>query len=307
MKKLLLNRKPVNAPWGGGNNTVKAICEYAPKFGYEVVHKLEANIDVLFLFDPRYDEIGIGIDEIANYKIQNPGTKIVHRINECDARKGTSDMDCLLVACSTVTDVSIFISKWLMDYFITEREWFSNNLHYIHSGVDKNIFSPSKEKIDNDKINIVVHHWSDNLMKNKFTHKLDKWVGENSDKYTFTYIGRAPKGLKNTIIIPPKHGKELGDLLQKYDVVVNSSLFDPAPNSVIESLASGLPVFIYKDGGGGVELVNKVSENFVYNDFDDLVQKLTSYTKEDFSNLNIGWPVSWENCMKNYFSIIDKL
>jgi len=319
MKKLLMNRKVVNGPYGGGNNFVKAVCEYAPQYGYEVIHSfrgnkgIESNIDAILLIDPRYDELGISIREIAAYKAKFPSTKVIHRINECDKRKGTNDVDKLLVESSKVADVGCFISEWIMNYF---EEWHCPK-RVVYSGANKEHFHPLNEDVKyfqkklhnalDAPINIVVHHWSNNIMKNKFTHELDEWIGKNNKRYTFTYIGRSPDGLKNTIVIPPKWGKELGELLGQYDVVVNSSLWDPCPNSLIESVSCSLPVFVYKDGGGGVEIVEKSKAGFVYDNFDHLVYMLESYTKEDYYNMsrNIGWITTWDACMKTYFEIID--
>lgn len=304
MKKLLMNRRPVHGPYGGGNKFVKAICDYAPQYGYEVVHRFEPNLKAILVVDPRYDELGISVREIANYKAKFPSTKVVHRVNECDKRKGTDGVDRLLIETSKISDTSQFISEWIRDYF---QEWHAPK-GVIYSGAGKDIFKRSENKIENGKVNIVVSHWSDNIMKNKFTHSLDEWVGDNSDTYTFTYIGRAPKGLKNTNIIAPMWGKSFGEELGKYDVVVNSSLWDPCPNSLIESVACGLPVFVYKDGGGGVEIVQKSHGGFVYNDFEHLISMLVSHTKADYNNMskNIDWITDWDECMKRYFEIIDE-
>ena len=43
--KILINRKPVEGPWGGGNLFVKAFCESASLRGHEVTFQLEDDID----------------------------------------------------------------------------------------------------------------------------------------------------------------------------------------------------------------------------------------------------------------------
>ena len=37
--KILINRKVVEGPWGGGNNFVKSFCEYLPELNHEVHHQ----------------------------------------------------------------------------------------------------------------------------------------------------------------------------------------------------------------------------------------------------------------------------
>ena len=116
-RKILINRRPVEGPWGGGNNFVKAIHKYAPKYGFTPVNEFDEDIDLIFMIDPRYDELGISINEIAKYKSWRPETKVVYRINECDQRKGlVNDIDPVIKASSGVTDLCVFISNWIMDY-----------------------------------------------------------------------------------------------------------------------------------------------------------------------------------------------
>ena len=113
MKKLFLNRKPVDGPWGGGNLFVKAVCAEAYKYGYEVFFELVPNLDVIFMHDPRPGNTNISVNEIAQYKSAFPKTKVVHRVNECDARKGTQGVDSLLRASSAIADDTVFVSSWM--------------------------------------------------------------------------------------------------------------------------------------------------------------------------------------------------
>ena len=67
--KILINRKPRSGPWGGGNNFVKSFCKYMPDFGHEVYHDFVPDLDIIFIQDPRYDELGISINEVNKIKI----------------------------------------------------------------------------------------------------------------------------------------------------------------------------------------------------------------------------------------------
>jgi glycosyltransferase involved in cell wall biosynthesis len=294
MKTLFLNRKPVEGPYGGGNLFVKAICEYAPKYGYRVTHHFEANLDAILMIHPHRDELRVGIEEIAYYKNLYPKTKIIHRINECDARKGTDHMDPFLRECSKITDISVFVSNWMEDYF--SKYWWTNEKYVIYNGVDKDHFFKQK-KIDNGKINLVTHHWSNNPMKGfDIYDKLDEWVGEN-EEYTFTYIGRERGTFKNSKVVSPLFGKELGEELGKYDIYISASRFDPGPNHVIEALACQIPTYAHRDGGGAVEFAGM---DHVYGSFEDLIRIIKNAHYEPH-----GWDFSWEDCAKRYFEIID--
>ena len=300
MKKILINRRPVEGPWGGGNNFVKAIHDYALKHDFNPVNNFSDDIDLIFMIDPRYDELGISVNEIARFKAYKPDTRIVYRINECDDRKGLkNDIDPVINACSQITDMCIFISNWIRDYHIKE-DWMCKNNPVIYSGTNKSHFRHNK-KIQNGKINLVTHHWSDNLLKgHDIYEKIDNWLSDNKD-FTFTYIGRSHGEFKNSKIIPPTFGKDLGDKLSEYDVYISASRHDPGPNHIIESLACEIPTYAHTDSGGAVEMVGK---NHVYRDFEELKKILESknYQKNQVFN-----PPSWEKCIDNYFDYMLQL
>jgi len=308
MKKLLMNRKPVRGPWGGGNLFVKAICEYAESRGYEVVHSLQQNIDAILMIDSRYDNLGIAMNEISFYKSRNPQTRVVHRVNECDARKATHDMDKMLVSCSNFTDATVFVSNWMKDYF--EKSWNCKEQHVAYNGVDQDHFSPlnfdtkyvknNLHKALNVPIKIIAHHWSSNDLKGfDIYDKLDEWVGNNND-YEFVYIGRSQDKFKNAIVIDPLFGKALGDELKFGSVYVSASRWDPGPNHIIEALACHLPTFVHKDGGGAVEFAN--SPGAVYSSFEELISKIQ---QKELWPIKKGWDISWKDCANRYFDIIE--
>lgn len=297
MKKLLLNRKPIDGPWGGGNLFVRSIVENAKEYGYEIVYKLEPDISAILMIDPRYDELGISANEISLYKAQNPNVRVVHRINECDARKGTNDIDIILSQCSKFTDATVFVSNWMKDYF--RDIWHSENRFVIYNGVEHGHFRP-KESSFGKKTKIVAHHWSNNKMKGfDIYEKLDKWVGTNKE-FEFVYIGRDRGTFKNTTVIDPLFGKALGDELRQGDIYVSASRFDPGPNHVIEALACEIPTFVYKNGGGAVEFAG---QDAVFNSFEELILRIKNkeYPKKR------GWTMSWKDCAKLYFEIITAL
>lgn len=299
-KKILINRKPVNGPWGGGNNFVKAIHKHSLKHGFVPVNAFEEDIDVIFMIDPRYDELGISVNEIAKYKAYRPQTKVIYRINECDARKGLiNDIDPVIQICSQITDLCVFISEWIKDYHI-KNNWACSNNEVIYSGTNKNHFRPNK-KISNGKINLVTHHWSNNPLKgHDIYEKIDNWLDKNKE-FTFTYIGRSHGKLNNSVIIPPKFGQELGDLLSSYDVYISASRFDPGPNHIIESLACEIPTYAHLESGGAAEMVGN---SHLYSNFEEIKNILES---KKYSKNNGIIPDNWEKCIDKYFEKINEL
>ena len=175
--KILINRKPVEGPWGGGNLFVSSFCEYFSKKGCHVVHQLEPGLDVIFMQDPRYSDLGISINEISNYKNANPKTRVFHRVNECDARKGTNDIDSLLRACSALTDHTIFVSKWMREYHLS-KGWKCENSSVIYNGVNLDHFKKIIPCGIKDKKIISLKEIS-NIRYNDFTKVLEKKLIKN--------------------------------------------------------------------------------------------------------------------------------
>ena len=293
--KILMNRKPRHGPWGGGNHFVKAFYECGEKLGHEIVSQFSDDIDIIFMQDPRYDDLGISINEIIKYKQWKPNTQIVHRVNECDARKNTGDMDRLLRECSKYTDKTIFVSEWMKEYHLS-KGWACQNVDVIINGVNQDIFKPNK-KIDNQKVNIVAHHWSNHPMKGfDIYEEIDKLV-EDSDDFTFTYIGRENDTFKNTKIIAPLFGEDLGQELGRYNFYISASRHDPGPNHILEALACKIPTYVHVDGGGAVEFAG---QSHVYNTTQELINILQKkeYHKNEF-DLS-----TWDECISKVYEYV---
>lgn len=306
MRKLLVNRTPLrNQAWGGGNLFVTALCDIAPKHGLQVVHQLEPGIDIIFLMDPRPGNTGVSINEAFSYKqcqgmlsASGVPVKIVHRVNECDARKGTNDVDHMLRLTSKCVDDTVFVSNWMKDYHVAHSDYAGGCHHVIYNGVDASHFRPNDTQPVENKVKIVAHHWSDNPLKGQDVYEaIDKLVGKKPDSFEFTYIGRHKCRFNNTRVIPPLFGQTLGDELRKHNVYVSGSRFDPGPNHIIESISCGLPTYVHADGGGAVEFAGK---SHVYDSIDDLEKILLSKAFAPNENKFD----SWECVVDRYMSVI---
>ena len=92
--KIAIGSKIVQGPWGGGNLFTVSLKKYLQEKQVKVSHNLvEKDIDIILLTEPRIDSSTstITLLEAKLYKrFVNKNVKIVHRINECDERKGTN-------------------------------------------------------------------------------------------------------------------------------------------------------------------------------------------------------------------------
>ena len=96
--KVSIGSKIVEGPWGGGNLFVKNLSTYLIELGHEVIFDLsDSDIDLILLTDPRSrreSSSTFNHKEINLYKkFINPNVSVVQRINECDERKNTKNIN----------------------------------------------------------------------------------------------------------------------------------------------------------------------------------------------------------------------
>src|SRR5713226_6756494 len=154
---------PLEQPWGGGNWWLSQIVARLRESGHDVGFNLDHPADCIVVVDPRVGgNVGFGADEIEAYRKRHPQARCLHRINECDLRKGTNEIDALLAQANRVADHTIFISDWLRDYH-AER-WFdlSQPHSVVLNGADPTVFHPrgSAELAPGGTMRLVTHHWS---------------------------------------------------------------------------------------------------------------------------------------------------
>lgn len=285
--KVFINRTIVQGPYGGGNLFVKAFYEHVSEFGLQLTHNPK-QADVVFIAGMSAENGSPSAFDL----LWHP--KKIFRVNECDSRKNTVGVDDTIKQISVNCQKTVYVSNWLRDELKAD-----NDCPVIYNGCDDKIFKP-QPKLNNGKINIVTHHWSDNTRKGLETYQwLDEFAGNNID-FSFTYIGRIKTFLRNSTKIDPIFGHILGTTLGKFDVSVNASVYDPGPNSVLEPLSCNIPTFVHKDGGGGVEFAG---QDHTFSNHDELEKILLSknYVMNSFK------PSSWHACIEQYIEVIKSM
>ncbi|MEM9296802.1 MAG: glycosyltransferase [Bacteroidota bacterium] len=259
------NIKPFKGPWGGSNQFVEQFASYLESHGYRVIYNLEQSVDIIWIIDQRKDSWSkprYSVDDVTSYKKENPGTTIMHRANNCDARKkkSTTIDPQILHACRT-SDYTIFISKWLKNYF--HKKGLETDLpgEVIWNAGDAKVFNPRESRSWDEKssIKLVTHHWSDNWMKGFDVYQqIDQWIanGQLAD-VELTVIGRWPKEInwKKTKLVNALKGRDLAKELSKNHIYITASRWEPGGMHFLEGLQCGLPVACHQDGGGITEVV----------------------------------------------------
>ena len=143
--KISIGSKIIEGP-RGRKSFVKNLSEYLIKNNHEVIYDLsEPDIDLILLTDPRSrkeSSSSFNHIKINRYKdYVNNGVKVVQRINECDERKGTENINAFYLEASNSADQVVFVSSWMESI-------------YLNLGMDKNktsvILSGSNREIFNE-------------------------------------------------------------------------------------------------------------------------------------------------------------
>ena len=160
---------PTRSPWGGASPFVLQFEAMMQRRGWRVQYSLQPMPDVVLVIDPRMDhpKKKFGLEELRVFRKAHPQVPILHRINECDQRKGTNDIDELLRQTSELSDHTVFIAEWLRDYFAAK--WFDTSRPHscIYNGADPAVYHPFGTILPKpgEPLRIVTHHWSDNPLK----------------------------------------------------------------------------------------------------------------------------------------------
>tara|TARA_B100000676_G_C18081761_1_gene851774 strand:- start:1350 stop:2405 length:1056 start_codon:yes stop_codon:yes gene_type:complete len=295
--KISIGTNIKKGPWGGGNLFAINLKEYLSSKGHIVLNNLnDPKIDLILITEPRKTSESSAFThlDVQNYiKFTNSETLVMHRINECDERKGTNFVNKYLIEANKIADYTVFVSEWLKNLYEAQGINKKNN-KVILAGANKEVFNP-KDKAkwnQNNKLKIVTHHWGANWNKG-FTiyEKIDGLLNNDfwKEKIEFTYIGNLPSKFKfiNSRHIKPLSGKNLSDELKTNHIYLTGSLNEPSGNHHIEGAQCGLPV-MYIDSGGvkeycqdfGIEYTEKNIEEklkYVLENYDNISERINNY------------------------------
>jgi len=302
-------------PWGGGNQFVRSLTTYLQARNIEVSFDLSStDLDIILLIEPRKNlQISAySIPQITNYiKKQNKQAIVVHRINECDERKGTKNVNKIIRYANFYADQTVFISKWIQELYFGQgmrpAKW-----DVIYNGADTSYFNGDGllrwEK--SKKIKFVTHHWGGGWLKGfDIYEKLDKMLGDNNyqDKIEFTYIGNVPDGFRfnHAKHIPPLNGKELASAIKQNHVYLTASQNEPAGMHHIEGACCGLPL-LYRESGALTEYCSGFGVGFIENNFESkLIQIMNTYDK--WVEKIVDYPNTSDKMCKEYHNLFLEL
>jgi glycosyltransferase involved in cell wall biosynthesis len=272
-----------SGPWGGGNQFGASLAAFLRARGHQVNFDLHhPAIDVILLTEPRGElrSSAFTDDDIEQYQTRNTHRAVVvHRINECDERKGTHDVNSRLRRANRVADATVFISRWLRDLHLGQGME-PRGVQVILNGADTAVFHPHRRDAwnGNGPLRLVTHHWGANHQKGMDTYlMLDGMLNDPAvrQRLSFTYIGNLPADVRfaHTTVLTPLHGQNLAGALRSHHVYVTGSVHEPAGMHHIEGAACGLPL-VYRRSGALPEYCADFGEGFDGPDFPDALRRL---------------------------------
>ncbi|GAB1420346.1 hypothetical protein MASR2M15_04390 [Anaerolineales bacterium] len=314
--KISIGMQLQSGPFGGGNQFGHSLVQALKAQGIQPCFDLkDPQLDLILLAEPR-KELQISAYTDANIwaylKRIHPGAIVVHRINECDERKGSEGVNQRIIEANRCADHTVFVSKWLQDLYL-EQGIGAQSYSVIHNGSDTRIFNSYQHQTwsGEGKLKIVTHHWGANWLKGFDIYaELDRLLGEAdfAQDFEFTYIGNLPEGfeLKHSRWISPLNGSALASALRENHVYLSASQNEPGPNHQNEGANCGLPL-VYRPSGGLSEYCDGFGIAFEgEGDFKDALYRMRSEYSH-WQEKIASYPFTAEACTGQYLQTFKDL
>lgn len=263
--RIAISMAPTRSAWGGASPFVWQLTALLRRRGWRIQYSLTPTPDLVLVIDPRSDhpKKKFGLRELREFRKAHPRVPILHRINECDQRKGTNDMDELLRQTNELSDYTVFIADWLRDYFAAK--WFDTARPHscIYNGADPGIYHPFEAAVPTEgkPVRVVTHHWSDNPLKGfDIYEKVDHLIADGKlPGFQLVVIGRWPASIRwrSAELHGPCTGRPLAEKLRGCHIYLTASRWEPCGMHHVEGAQCGLPLVYHEDGGGIVEAGKK--------------------------------------------------
>lgn len=233
---------------------------------YTFVGHLRAYLDAQRIpytadIDDSYDVLFVNswivpYERVRRVKEARPAVRVVQRVDGSSMDYGGyRSGDARQARVNLLADVTVFQSAYSKLSTMKKFHVVAQDGPVIHNPVDAVLFTPDGPRLDfvDGRPAVACASWSTN--RGKGTRDIDQLAARHAD-VDFVLCGRF-EGLQlrdNLIHLGHASRGDIARALRSCDAFLNLSENDPAPNVVIEALASGLPV-LYRDSGGVPELV----------------------------------------------------
>ena len=308
-----MNLQP--GPWGGGNQFGRALIDYLQQKGVEVSFDLSASdLDLIMLAEPRANlRISAYTDhETFQYLRQvNPRAIVVHRVNECDERKGTTGVNQRLRRANLCADHTVLVSTWLKNLHL-QQGMRCRSYSVILNGSDQRVFhSEGYRRWDgNEPMKLVTHHWGGHWMKGfEVYERVDCLLASDRHRgrLSFTYVGNIPEGFRfrDATYVEPKHRHALAAAIREHHVYLTAACNEPGGNHQNEGANCGLPL-LYRESGCMPEYCDGFGVSFTAESFEQKLEEMME-TYDHWADRMIDYPHTAERMSMQYYDLFVEL
>lgn len=264
--KILCTYKPIDTPWGGANNFLRALYAELRKLGVSITFDREDSFDLIFM-----NQLGPGrgqerepytLSEVMEIKAQNSKAPLVVRCVNLRRHSHPSlfyklskdsKKDKNTIAHIEIADFAIFQSQYQYDFF-AKMGTRSKRYEIVHNGASSNfmISNPAKQCYQGQTLKLISSSFS-----NRATKRHDILADLSEIKNVeIKHIGAWPDKLnkKKVNCVGVIGHSAMMELFKESHYFVHPAVRDPCPNSMIEALCAGVPVLYNPGLGSGREL-----------------------------------------------------
>lgn len=220
---------------------------------HAIPHTADVNDDYDVLF---VNSWAVPYETVRRAKAEHHGVRVVQRVDGSSRDYGGyRGGDVRQARVNVLADLTVFQSQYSKLSTTAKFRVVDQDGPIIYNPVDLALFRPDGPRLQfgPGRVAVACAAWSTNSRKG--TRGLDDLASNHPD-VDFVLCGRfeAVSLRPNIIRLGHVSHADMALAFRSCDVFLNLSENDPAPNVVVESLASGVPV-LYRDSGGVPELV----------------------------------------------------
>lgn len=274
--KICIWWRTIDGPWGGGNAFFRGLAAEFTRRGIDVVHKPSPDCDAIVV---NAWNIGPGkynsqqmTKEVRSWgrstllgrvipggiwdRICQSKVPLIHRVDGvAELGRGTkSEVDPIQFSINSLCDLTVFQSEYSRSAFeqfnVVPEKW-----NIVHNGVDGSVFFPSDiRRLQEGPFRIAASSWSPNRNKG-FAQLAQLSLIPGVEVHFMGQWNETIEPLK-TVNHGSQRPADLAVILRDMDAFVHAGINEACSNSIVEALATGLPV-MYVDSGANKELVGE--------------------------------------------------
>lgn len=264
--KILCTYKPIEQPWGGANNFLRALYGELQKSGVTITFDCADSYDLIFMnqLSPGrgQDREAYTLEEVQKIKSRNPAAPLIVRTVNLRRHSHPSLFyrfskdyikDKNTISHIGMADHVIFQSQYQHNFF--SRFGAQSKSHtIIHNGASSNFLgsNPSKTYLRDHKLCIVSSSFARGAQKR---HDLIARLSE-IDNVEVKHLGAWPDKVdkKNVECLGVIEHSAMMEVFKEAHYFAHPAIKDVCPNSMVEALCAGVPVLYNPDIGSGKEL-----------------------------------------------------